>query len=206
MNELINLIVKYFGLALVAIGSQNAIFARGLGLSSGIRMLNDPKKNIFYFCGSLTVFQLLTSIFVYLVMPIFDIIELSDYRRFLLPTVIVIACMLSYLLVIAILRAGLKEERFKDLLKSVTSASITSAIVGTVILTTSQGLNFVESIIFGLGSSVGYFIAMILIAEGYRKICHEKVPTAFQGLPITLIYISILALAIYGLTGHTIVL
>ncbi len=206
MNELISLIAKYFGLALFAIGSQNAIFARGLGLSSGIRMLNDPKKNTFYFCGALTVFQLLTSIFVYFTMPIFDIIGLSNYRRFLLPTVIVIACMLSYLLVISILRKILEEEKFKELLKSVTSASITSTIVGTVILTTSQGLTLMESIFFGLGSSAGYFIAMILIAEGYRKICHEKVPTVFQGLPITLIYISILALAIYGLTGHIIVL
>ncbi|MEG1800933.1 MAG: NADH:ubiquinone oxidoreductase, subunit RnfA, partial [Oscillospiraceae bacterium] len=57
---------------------------------------------------------------------------------------------------------------------------------------------------FGLGSSIGYFFAMVLISEGDRKIAHSKVPTSFQGLPITLIYISILALAVYGLTGHMI--
>ena len=59
-----------------------------------------------------------------------------------------------------------------------------------------------ESIIFGLGSSIGYFIAMMLISEADKKICHERVPQAFKGLPITLIYISVLALSVYGLTGH----
>ena len=84
------------------------------------------------------------------------------------------------------------------------SASINSAIVGTVILTVYQGLDFGESIAFALGSSVGYFLALVLISEGERKIAHDRVHEAFRGLPITLIYISILALGIYGLIGRMI--
>ena len=95
-------------------------------------------------------------------------------------------------------------DKFKDVVRSVTSASINSAIVGTVILTVYQGLDFGESIAFALGSSVGYFLAIVLISEGERKIAHDRVPEAFRGLPITLIYISILALGIYGLIGHMI--
>ncbi len=206
MSELVRLMIKYFGLALVAIGSQNAIFTRGLGLSSGIRMLNDPRKNTFYFCGALTVFQILTIIIVHFSIPLMDMIGNGEYRRFIMPTGIVIACMISYLIVILSLSKFLTENKFKEILKSVTSASITSTIIGTVILTNSQGLTLGESIAFGFGSSIGYFLAMLLISEGNRKICHEKVPEPFRGLPITLIYISILALAIYGLTGHAIAL
>ena len=78
--------------------------------------------------------------------------------------------------------------------------------VGTIILTLGRGFNFIETIGFATGSSIGYLLAMLLISEGERKIRHDLVPENFRGLPITLIYISVLALAIYGLTGNTMVL
>ena len=206
MNDILKLVLQFFGYSLVAIGAQNAIFTRALGLSSGMRMLNDPRKNTYYFCGALTVFQVMTSVIVYFVMPLVTSAGFGEYRRFVLPTVIVIACTISYVLVISLLSAVVSKARFRELLQSVTSASITGTIVGTVLLTNYQGMNLVQSIGFGIGSSVGYFIAMMLISEGDRKIAHDKVPESLQGLPITLVYISVLALAVYGLTGHAIAL
>lgn len=55
---------------------------------------------------------------------------------------------------------------------------------------------------YGLRSDVGYMLAVAIVAEGQRKLQSESVPAPFRGLPITLIYIGILALAIYGFTGH----
>ena len=34
----------------------------------------------------------------------------------------------------------------------------------------------------------------------------KAIPSAFRGLPITLVYIGVLALAIYGFTGHSVIL
>ena len=34
----------------------------------------------------------------------------------------------------------------------------------------------------------------------------KSIAQAFRGLPITLIYIGVLALAIYGFTGHSVIL
>ena len=202
MSDLLTTIIRFFNLAILAIGAQNAIFTRALGISPGIKMLRDPRKNTMYFCAALTVFQLLTSVSVYFIMPVVDITALAPYRRFVMPTIIVIACMISYMVVILILSTKLSQEKFGEIVQSVTSASINSAIVGTVILSQNYGFNLWESVVFALGSSIGYFIAMILIGEADRKICHERVPRALQGLPVTLIYISVLALAVYGLTGH----
>ncbi|MBE6886822.1 MAG: hypothetical protein E7484_00185 [Ruminococcaceae bacterium] len=201
MNDIIEMLISYFGLALVAAGTQNAVFTRALGISSGLRMLHDSKKSTSYFCAALTVFQLMTVVIVYFAMPLVDIAGFGAYRRFVLPAIVVAACTVSYIVVIVLLSIIL-GNRFKDVVRSVTSASINSAIVGTVILTVYQGMNLAESVVFALGSSIGYFLAIILISEGERKIAHDRVPEAFRGLPITLIYISILALGIYGLIGH----
>ena len=205
MNELLEMLSGYFGLALVAVGAQDAVFTRALGLSSGLRMLNDSKKNTGTFCAFLALFQLMTSVTVYFVLPLIDIAGLGTYKRFVLPAVIVVACTISYVIVVLVL-SRLMKDRFAAVIRSVTSASISSAIIGTVILTVYQGMSLGGSIVFGLGSSVGYLFAMILISEADRKIAHDRIPEALQGLPIILIYISILALAVYGLTGHMITL
>ena len=57
---------------------------------------------------------------------------------------------------------------------------------------------------FAIGSGLGYVLAVQVVAEGQRKLDHARVPEMFRGLPVTLLYIGILALAIYGLTGHTV--
>ena len=38
------------------------------------------------------------------------------------------------------------------------------------------------------------------------SLCSRAIPKAFRGLPITLVYIGVLALAIYGFTGHSVIL
>ena len=59
---------------------------------------------------------------------------------------------------------------------------------------------------WGLGSGLGYLLAVMLVTEADRRLRSEAIPEAFRGLPITLIYIGVLALAIYGFTGHSVIL
>ena len=205
-NSMVNAIITFFSYAVVAIGAENVIFTRGLGISNGLRMINDPRKDTLYFCVSLTVFQLINSVMAYYVVPVIYTTPLSDYARLLTPVVIVICCAISYIIVVALLGIIIKKSTFRKIIYSLTGASINSAIVGTIIMSLGQGFNLIETVGFALGSSAGYFLAMLLISEGERKTNHNLVPRNFQGLPVRLIYISVLALAIYGLTGHSLAL
>ena len=49
-------------------------------------------------------------------------------------------------------------------------------------------------------------LAVMLVTEADRRLRSEAIPEAFRGLPITLVYIGVLALAIYGFTGHSVIL
>ncbi len=203
---MLNAIASFFAYTIVAIGAQNVIFTRGLGLSNGLRMINDPKKDTLYFCASFSLFQLINSVLAYFVLPLITRYKFEQYARFVSPVIIVMCCAFSFIVVVFILSIIVSKQVFKKIVLSLTSASINSAIVGTIILTTSRGFNLIETIGFAVGSSIGYFLAMILISEGNRKIRHDLVPEHFKGLPIMLIYISVLALAIYGLTGNAVAL
>ena len=206
MSNVMDNLIPFFTYSILAIGAQNVIFSRGLGLSNGLRMINDPRKDTVYFCVALTFFQIVNSVMAYFAVPLIYESPLASYARFLTPVVIVICCAVSYICIVFLLGVLIKKSTFKKIIHSLTGASINSAIVGTIILTLSRGMNLMETIGFGFGSSIGYLLAMLLISEGERKIRHDLVPENFRGLPVTIIYISVLALAIYGLTGHSMAL
>ncbi len=59
---------------------------------------------------------------------------------------------------------------------------------------------------FPFGSGLGYVFAVYIVREGRRRLRSKAVPSIFQGLPSSMIYIGVLSLAIYALVGHTVVL
>ena len=48
--------------------------------------------------------------------------------------------------------------------------------------------------------------AVLLVTEARHRLRSKAIPEAFRGLPITLVYVGVLALAIYGFTGHSVIL
>ncbi|MBQ5533715.1 MAG: hypothetical protein IIU07_00240 [Lachnospiraceae bacterium] len=206
MNHLVNSLTAFMTFTLLAIGGENAIFTRALGLSSGLRVLRTPKKDTVYFCTALTFFQITNSLRAFFVMPLISRLLPGEFIRFVTPVVIVALCALSYIIVAMTMSVVLKRKTFANIIYSVTGASINTAIVGTIIYSLNRGLTFSQTMGYRVGSSIGYFLSMLLIEEGERKIREDLVPKHFKGLPVMLIYISILALAIYGLTGHNLAL
>ena len=77
---------------------------------------------------------------------------------------------------------------------------------GWFALLLTQSFTLEQSMGFGLGSGLGYLLAVMLVTEADRRLRSEAIPEAFRGLPITLVYIGVLALAIYGFTGHSVIL
>ncbi len=203
---MLSMILDFFIITLMAMTAQNAIFARGLGVSEGLRMLRDERKSTFYFCLSLFFFQTMAICLVYLLMPLIDSTPLVAYRLFVMPVMIVVSCAISYLSTVFILANFIQRRKFAAIISSLTSASINSAIVGTILLINSQNFNFYQAIAFGIGSSLGYLLALLLIGEKEMRIQRDKVPESFRGISIDLIYIAIIALAIYGITGDGFIL
>ena len=75
------------------------------------------------------------------------------------------------------------------------------AVLGVTINNVTDEYNFIESMISSLGVGVGFLLAMVLFAGIRERIENCPSPTAFKGLPITLIAASILSLAFFGFSG-----
>ena len=96
----------------------------------------------------------------------------------------------------AILRA-VKGPRSGLLIRILPIAAVNSGVLGTVLVERTQSFTLAQSIGFGLGSGLGYLLAVMLVTEAGNRLRSKAIPEAFRGLPITLIYIGVLALAIY---------
>ena len=100
----------------------------------------------------------------------------------------------------AILRA-VKGPRSGLLIRILPIAAVNSGVLGTVLVERTQSFTLMQSLGYGLGSGVGYLVAVLVVDEGRRRLRSKDIPHIFRGLPSVLIYIGILSLAIYGLVG-----
>lgn len=75
------------------------------------------------------------------------------------------------------------------------------AVLGVTINNITDGYNFVESVVSSLGCGLGFLLAMVLFSGLRSKIDERYVPSAFKGLPITLIAASFISLAFFGFAG-----
>ncbi|MBR5767663.1 MAG: RnfABCDGE type electron transport complex subunit A [Clostridia bacterium] len=75
------------------------------------------------------------------------------------------------------------------------------AVLGVSIDNAQKNLSFGDSMLYSVGTAVGFFIAIVLMAGIREKIEYSNVPKAFKGTPIVLIIAGLMAIAFYGFAG-----
>ncbi len=75
------------------------------------------------------------------------------------------------------------------------------AVLGVCKNNITDQYNFLESLASSLGAGLGFLLAMVLFAGVRSRIAASKPPKSFEGVPITLISASIVALSFLGFGG-----
>ena len=75
------------------------------------------------------------------------------------------------------------------------------AVLGVALTNVTKSYNFVQSVVNGIGISVGFTIAIVMLAGVREKIEHNDVPYSFQGSPIVLITSGLMAIAFFGFSA-----
>lgn len=71
------------------------------------------------------------------------------------------------------------------------------AVLGAAIIT-AEYADFLKAILFGCAAGVGFTLAIVLLAGIRERLASSNIPRALQGMPITLITASLMALAFMG--------
>jgi len=74
-------------------------------------------------------------------------------------------------------------------------------ILAVPLINAGEGYTFIESMAFGLGSGLGFALALIIMASIREKLELADVPRPFRGLPISFVVAGLIALAFTGFSG-----
>ena len=203
MSEVLRAVGIFCSYAVLAVFAQSAVFTRGLGVSRLVQLVGDDRTNSWWFALLLCVTQVLVAPLAwYAGSWIVPLENRAQLRPLVYIASIAVVCLAEHL-VLWLLRS---LPRRAQLLRIVPLAALNSGVLGTVLVERTQSFTLGQSFGFGLGSGLGYVLAVLLVTEARHRLRSKAIPEAFRGLPITLVYVGVLALAIYGFTGHSVIL
>lgn len=75
------------------------------------------------------------------------------------------------------------------------------AVLGVALLNIQEDHGFLESVVYGLGSALGFTLVMVIFAGMRERLALLQVPRAFAGAPIAFVSAGLLSLAFMGFAG-----
>lgn len=202
MTEVLQALGTFFLYAVMAVFTQNAVFARALGVSRLVKLVDDEAVNSLTFCLLLCAVQLFSAPLAYFVNQFW--LKDFEYRTYVRPLVLVVCSAVAFFVLLLLVVTVFHMHRAQEIAAVLPMATFNCAVLGTLLISTTQSFTFEQTMGFALGSGVGYMMAVFVVTEAKRKLENEAVPVTFRGLPIRLLYLGVLALVIYGFTGHMI--
>ena len=79
--------------------------------------------------------------------------------------------------------------------------TVNCAILGGSLFMVERGYDFGESMVYGVGSGLGWALAIVAMAGVREKLKYSDVPAGLQGLGITFITAGLMALAFMSFSG-----
>lgn len=201
MDTVFSFLGQMFIYGLVAIFLENSLLSRAMGSSTAVWLMRDHRL-LLPFGGVLTATILVSSIGAYFITPW---VNQSVYSYELMPLGFsVIICLFYLIAILATIKV--KQPKKQDLRLCIHRSALNSVVLGSVLLSTSYGLDLSGVIGFGLGAGIGYTLAVWMLRVAAPRLRSKAIPKSFRGFPAMLIYIGVLSLAVYGMIGHTVAL
>ena len=75
------------------------------------------------------------------------------------------------------------------------------AVLGVAKTNVQNSYNFIEAVVCGLGTAIGFMIAIVILAGIRERIEDNDVPESFKGMPIVLLTAGLMSIAFFGFSG-----
>ncbi|WP_237036508.1 NADH:ubiquinone reductase (Na(+)-transporting) subunit E [Mediannikoviicoccus vaginalis] len=187
----INPLVIFFA----SIFTSNMIFSNFLGMCSFIAVSKEVETATGL--GVAVTFVLtVTTVLNYFVYQLLEHFGL-EYLRFIVFIIVIAA----FVQLLEMLLEKYVENLYYALGIFLPLITVNCAILGVSLFMVIREYNFLQSLFFGLGSGLGWALAIISMAGIRTRVNENSIPEGLRGAPITLIITGIMALAFIGFSG-----
>jgi Na+-transporting NADH:ubiquinone oxidoreductase subunit E len=188
--------IAFYAIFFAAIFTNNILLTNYLGMCSFLAVSREVKTSTGL--GMAVVF----------VMAVTSVLNWLAYRYILLPLDLIY---LRYIVFIVIIAAFVQLiemiiERVSDSLYAslgifLPLITVNCAILGVSLFMVIRNYTFLQSFFYGLGSGIGWALAIVAMAGIRQKMAKSRVSKGLAGAGITLIIAGMMALAFMGFSG-----
>lgn len=188
--------INPFIIFFASIVTSNMILANFLGMCSYIS-ISTEFKTASGLGKSVTLVMVLTNIINWLV-----------YRYIVLPlgleylqTIIFIAVIAALVQIIEMAMDRFLPDLYIKLGIFLPLITVNCAILGATLFMVIRDYNFIQSVLFGLGGGLGWWLAISALAAIREKMAKNKLPKGLEGPGIAFVITGIMALSFIGFSG-----
>jgi Na+-transporting NADH:ubiquinone oxidoreductase subunit E len=191
-QPLVNPIVLFFA----SIFTSNILLSNFLGTCSFISISKD-KKSANGLGLAVTVVMTICAAVAWLVLRYIVIPLGIEYLSFII-FIIVIAAVVQ---VLEMVIDRVSPALYLSLGIFLPLITVNCAILGAILFMQIRSYGFLQSLAFGAGSGLGWWLAIMLLASIRTRIENNPVPAGLKGTGVTLVTIGFMAMAFIGFSG-----
>jgi len=188
--------VALFAVFFSAVFTNNILLTNYLGMCSFLGASKTVKTALGL--GSAVVFVMACTsvlnwvVYHYILVPL-DLV----YLRFIVFIIVIAA----FVQIVEMIIERLSEALYAALGIFLPLITVNCAILGASLFMIIRQYSLAASFVYGLGSGVGWAVAILAMAGIREKIAHSRIPHGLEGAGIALIVAGIMALAFMGFNG-----
>lgn len=175
---------------------DNVVFIQYLAICPFIGMTSDTKKASGMGIATSFVIILATAV----TWPIYKLVMVPLKLEFL-QTLFFILVIASLVQMVEFFLKKMIPSLYKSMGVYLALITTNCAVLGVTINCISKNYNYGQSLIYALGSALGFLLSMVIMAGVRERSDKANIPESFKGTPILYVAAGLLSLAFLGFKG-----
>lgn len=188
--------LTYLSIIITAIFINNIVFAQFLGICPFLGV--SKKISSALGMGAAVTFVITLATIVGWLLQYFVLVPLQIE---FLQTIIFILVIAFLVQMLEIIMKKITPALYQSLGVFLPLITTNCAVLGVAILVVQKGFNLMESVTYGIATSIGFTLALWIFAGIREQLDLSTSPKAMRGIPLALICAGILAMAFMGFSG-----
>ena len=188
--------MNLFMIALTTALINNVVLSQFLGICSFLGVSKQIKTSVSL--GGAVIFVITIASAVASLLYDFVLVPLNlDY----LKTIVFILVIAALVQMVEMFLKKTSPAIYKALGIYLPLITTNCAVLGVALTNVQNEYSLIESIVAGLGTGLGYTLAIVLLAGIRERIDEDAVPAPFRGAPIVLLCAALMSIAFMGFSG-----
>jgi Na+-translocating ferredoxin:NAD+ oxidoreductase subunit A len=188
--------MEYIIIVISAIFINNVVLAQYLGVCPFLGVSNKVNTAM-GMAGAVTFVIVLATMVTYLV----QVYVLDKLGIAFMQTITFILVIAALVQMVEIILKKISQPLYQALGIFLPLITTNCAVLGVAILVIKKNYNLIEGVVFGAATSIGFGLALVILAGIREQMDLVNIPKGMKGVPISLVVAGILALAFMGFSG-----